>query len=74
MGRVLRHITETISKGFYIDHLQSWYDVNGNQIFGLRYVNYVQDYLGTIFLQGLDKLIVYSILAEINNFCKFYGL
>jgi hypothetical protein len=50
MGRVLRHITETISKGYYLDHLSSWYDSNGNQIFGLRYVNYVQEYLGTTFL------------------------
>jgi len=41
MGRVLRHITETISKGCYIDHLSSWYDAGGNQMFGLRYVNYV---------------------------------
>lgn len=50
MGRVLRHITETITRGYYIDHLSSWYDANGTQIFGLRYVNYVQDYLGVTFL------------------------
>lgn len=74
MGRVLRHITETVTKGYYLDHLSSWYDVNGNQIFGLRYVHYVQDYLGTSFLQGLDKLIVFSIVSEINKFCRFYGL
>lgn len=74
MGRVLRHITETITKGYYIHHLSSWYDANGSQIFGLRYVNYVQDYLGTTFLQGLDKLTVYSIVSELNKFCRFYGL
>lgn len=74
MGRVLRHITETITKGYYLDHLSSWYDANGNQIFGLRYVHYVQDYLGTTFLQGLDKLVVFSIVSEINKFCRFYGL
>ncbi len=74
MGRVLRHITETITRGYYIDHLSSWYDVNGNQMFGLRYVNYVQDYLGVTFLQGLDKLMVYSIVSELNKFTRFYGL
>jgi WASH complex subunit strumpellin len=26
MGRVLRHILQTIEKGFYLDHLSSWYD------------------------------------------------
>ena len=41
MGRVLRHILETISKSFYLDHLSSWYDEKGNQLFGLRHVNYV---------------------------------
>jgi Hereditary spastic paraplegia protein strumpellin len=26
MGRVLRYILRTIEKGFYLDHLSSWYD------------------------------------------------
>ena len=26
MGRVLRQILKTIEKGFYLDHLSSWYD------------------------------------------------
>jgi hypothetical protein len=30
MGRVLRHILRTIEKGFYLDHLSSWYDAGGN--------------------------------------------
>lgn len=74
MGRVLRHITETISKGFYLEHLSAWYDNQGNPIFGLRHVNYVHDYLGTTFLQGLDKLITYNIVNKINFFCRDYGL
>ncbi len=41
MGRVLRHILRTISNGFYLDHLSSWYDSKGNQLFGLRHVNFV---------------------------------
>jgi WASH complex subunit strumpellin len=41
MGRVLRHILRTIEKGFYLDHLSSWYDSVGAQLFGLRHVNYV---------------------------------
>lgn len=26
MGRVLRHITDTLSKSFYLEAMQSWYD------------------------------------------------
>lgn len=66
MGRVLRQILQTIEKGFYLDHLSSWYDAAGNQLFGLRHVNYVQDYLGTQFLVGLDRLITYNIVNRTN--------
>jgi hypothetical protein len=41
MGRVLRNILETLSRGFYLDSMSSWYDMNGVQVFGLRYVHYV---------------------------------
>jgi len=74
MGRVLRHIIETVSKGFYLDSMSSWYDMAGLQIFGLRHVYYVQDYLGATFLQGLDKLIVYNTVSELRKFCRNYGL
>mmetsp|Transcript_36878 Transcript_36878/g.35601 ORF Transcript_36878/g.35601 Transcript_36878/m.35601 type:complete len:432 (+) Transcript_36878:1676-2971(+) len=74
MGRVLRHITESLSQGFYLDSLSSWYDMAGKQIFGLRYVHFVQEYLGATFLQGLDKLIVYNIVSELKKFQRNYGL
>lgn len=74
MGRVLRQILQTIEKGFYLDHLSSWYDAGGNQLFGLRHVNYVQDYLGTQFLVGLDRLITYNIVNRTNQFFRDYGL
>ncbi len=73
MGRVLRHILQTISKGFYLDHLSSWYDAQGNQLFGLRHFNYVQEYLGASFLGGLDRLITYNIVNRISDFFSVYG-
>ena len=57
-----------------MDHLSSWYDAGGNQLFGLRHVNYVQDYLGTQFLVGLDRLITYNIVNRTNQFFRDYGL
>jgi hypothetical protein len=73
MGRFLRQILETVSKGFYLDSQSTWYDQNGAQIFGLRHVNFVQNFVGINFLHGLDRLIVYNCVAELRNFCRTYG-
>lgn len=43
-------------------------------MFGLRFVNFVQDYLGTNFLVGLDRLITYNIVNRVNQFMRDYGL
>lgn len=57
----------------YLDSLSSWYDQNGSQIFGLRYVHFLHEHLGTTFLQGLDRLIVYTIVSETRKFQRDYG-
>ena len=36
-------------------------------------MNYVQDYLGTTFLVGLDRLITYNIVNRVNTFFRDYG-
>jgi len=43
-------------------------------VFGLRYINFLHEHLGTIFLQGLDKLIVYNIVSNLRRLCSNYGL
>ena len=73
MGRLLRHILRSIDRGYYLDHMSTWYDFEGNQTFGLRFINFMHDHLGTVFLQGLDKLIVYNIVSELRIFYKNYG-
>jgi hypothetical protein len=50
MGRLLRHILNSLDRGFYLDHHSTWYDLEGSQTFGLRYINFLHDHLGTIFL------------------------
>lgn len=74
MGRLLRHILKSMDRGYYLDHLSTWYDFEGNQTFGLRFINFIHDHLGTVFLQGLDKLLVYNIVYELKAFYKKYGL
>jgi hypothetical protein len=73
MGRLLRNISESLGKGMYLDTLSSWYDQSGSQIFGLRYVHFLHEHLGTTFLQGLDRLIVYTIVSETKKFQREYG-
>jgi len=73
MGRLLRNITDDLGKGMYLDSLSSWYDSSGKQIFGLRYVHFLHQHLGTTFLQGLDQLIVYTIVSETRKFQRDYG-
>jgi hypothetical protein len=43
-------------------------------VFGLRFINFLHDHLGTVFLQGLDKLLVYNIVHQLRSFYKNYGL
>lgn len=73
MGRLLRNITDSLGRGMYLDSLSSWYENNGKQIFGLRFVHFLHEHLGTTFLQGLDRLIVYSIVSELKKFQRDYG-
>jgi hypothetical protein len=43
-------------------------------VFGQRYINFVAETLGTVFLQGLDKLIAYNIISELRQLYRDYGL
>ena len=74
MGRFLRHILKSLDRGFYLETTQSWYDNNGNQVFGQRYINFISDTLGTVFLQGLDHLIAYNVQSELRQLYRKYGL
>jgi WASH complex subunit strumpellin len=41
MGRLLRQIITSMNKGFYIDSMSTWYDHQGNQTFGLRFIHFL---------------------------------
>lgn len=63
-----------MDRGFYLDSMSTWYNNEGKQVFGLRYINFLHEHLGTIFLQGLDKLIVYNVVAHLRRLYSNYGL
>lgn len=74
MGRLLSQILTSMNKGFYLDSMSTWFDINGNQTWGLRFINFLQETLGTTILQGLDKLIVYNIVNQLRRFYFDYGV
>jgi hypothetical protein len=74
MGRLLRFILISVQDGFFLESTNTWYDKTGNQVFGVRFINFLQENLGTSFLQGFDKLIVYNLVHHMRAFYRDYGL
>jgi WASH complex subunit strumpellin len=74
MGRLLRQIISSMSKGYYLDSMSSWYNNSGQQMWGLRFINFLQETLGTTLLQGLDKLIVYNLMKNLRAFYFDYNI
>lgn len=74
LGRLLRQILRSMDRGYYLDSMSTWYDANGSQTWGLRFLNFLQETLDTVILQGLDKLIVYNIMSELRSFYYNYGV
>ena len=74
MGRLLTAVLESMDKGVYLDHMSHWYNEKGEQMFGLRFINFLHDNLGTQFLQGLDQLIVYRLVSELRTFYRDYSI
>lgn len=74
MGRLLTAVLNALSKGYYLDQMSHWYTRDGEQTFGLRFINFLHDNLGTQFLQAFDKLIVYRIVSELRTFYRDYSI
>ena len=74
MGRLLTAVLNTMNKGIYLDQLSHWYNTQGEQTFGLRFINFLHENLGTQFLQSLDKLIVYKLVSELRQFYRDYSI
>ena len=63
-----------MNKGIYLDQLSHWYNTQGEQTFGLRFINFLHENLGTQFLQSLDKLIIYKLVSELRAFYRDYSI
>lgn len=74
MGRLLTAVLRSMDQGFYLDQMSTWYEMTGEQSWGLRFINFLHENLGTTFLQGLDKLCCYRLTSELRAFYREYGL
>lgn len=74
MGRLLTAVLNSMNKGIYLDQMSHWYNNQGEQTFGLRFINFLHENLGTQFLQGLDRLIVYRLVSELRAFYRDYSI
>ena len=43
-------------------------------MWGLRFINFLQETLGTTLLQGLDRLIVYNLMNILRKFYFDYNI
>ena len=74
MGRLLTAILKSMNMGFYLDQMSTWYEMSGEQAWGLRFINFLHENLGTTFLQGFDRLCCYRLTSELRQFYRDYGL
>ena len=74
MGRLLTATLTAMDGGFYLEQMSHWYSRTGEQTFGLRFIHFLHENLGTQFLQGLDKLIVYRMVSELRAFYREYSI
>lgn len=74
MGRLLTAVLKSMGKGVYLDQMSHWYTRDGEQTFGLRFINFLHENLGTQFLQAFDKLIEYKLVSELRTFYRDYSI
>ena len=50
MGRLLTAVLNSMNKGVYLDQMSHWYNTSGEQTFGLRFIIFLHENLGTSFM------------------------
>uniref|UniRef100_A0A9J7XTD7 WASH complex subunit 5 n=1 Tax=Cyprinus carpio carpio TaxID=630221 RepID=A0A9J7XTD7_CYPCA len=75
IGRLCREILRITDPKTtcYIDQLNTWYDVRTHQeVTNNRLFSEIQDTLGTFGLNGLDRLLCFMIVKELQNFLTVF--
>nr|XP_034980312.1 WASH complex subunit 5 [Zootoca vivipara] len=75
IGRLCREILRITDpkSACYIDQLNTWYDLRTHQeVSNSRLFSEIQDTLGTFGLNGLDRLLCFMIVKELQNFLSMF--
>ncbi|KAL8181733.1 UNVERIFIED_CONTAM: WASH complex subunit 5 [Gekko kuhli] len=75
IGRLCREILRITDPkvACYIDQLNTWYDMKNHQeVTNSRLFSEIQDTLGTFGLNGLDRLLCFMIVKELQNFLSMF--
>ncbi|XP_048363465.1 WASH complex subunit 5 isoform X1 [Sphaerodactylus townsendi] len=75
IGRLCREILRITDPktACYIDQLNTWYDMRNHQeVTNSRLFSEIQDTLGTFGLNGLDRLLCFMIVKELQNFLSMF--
>ncbi|XP_075681849.1 WASH complex subunit 5 isoform X1 [Rhinoderma darwinii] len=75
IGRLCREILRITDPKVtcYIDQMNTWYDLRTHQeVTNNHLFSEIQDSLGTFGLNGLDRLLCFMIVKELQNFLRLY--
>ncbi|XP_063777365.1 WASH complex subunit 5 [Pseudophryne corroboree] len=75
IGRLCREILRITDPKVtcYIDQMNTWYDMRTHQeVTNSHLFSEIQDSLGTFGLNGLDRLLCFMTVRELQNFLRFY--
>ncbi|XP_059692045.1 WASH complex subunit 5 isoform X2 [Gavia stellata] len=75
IGRLCREILRITDPKItcYIDQMNTWYDIKTHQeVTSSRLFSEIQDTLGTFGLNGLDRLLCFMIVKELQNFLSMF--
>ncbi|KAM3928299.1 WASH complex subunit 5 [Leptodactylus fuscus] len=75
IGRLCREILRITDPKVtcYIDQMNTWYDMRTHQeVTNNHLFSEIQDSLGTFGLNGLDRLLCFMIVKELQNFLRLY--
>uniref|UniRef100_A0A8C0B164 WASH complex subunit 5 n=1 Tax=Buteo japonicus TaxID=224669 RepID=A0A8C0B164_9AVES len=75
IGRLCREILRITDPKItcYIDQMNTWYDIKTHQeVTNSRLFSEIQDTLGTFGLNGLDRLLCFMIVKELQNFLSMF--
>ncbi|KAM9308792.1 WASH complex subunit 5 [Gastrophryne carolinensis] len=75
IGRLCREILRITDPKVtcYIDQMNTWYDMRTHQeVTNSHLFSEIQDSLGTFGLNGLDRLLCFMIVKELQNFLRLY--